>query len=190
MPPLRLPATPAAFSLLLGAALLLISCGDDVGPGGPLIDPGGQQDPDIVAVSVDGGAETVHKEASGAPAITCDPRVDWFLWQVTCYDNYTNGSGPNGYDFFFGILFPFSDPFTVGTYTVQGDGLEVHFNNGTRYLAHPNADSTDGTVVVTRADDRIEGTFTATAIDYETQTTTITLTGHFSVKAGYSMSCP
>jgi len=44
--------------------------------------------------------------------------------------------------------------------------------------------------VVTRADDRIEGTFTATLVDYDTQTQYITLTGHFNIKAGYSMSCP
>jgi hypothetical protein len=98
------------------------------------------------------------------------------------------GTGPNGYDFFFGFLFPMAD--SVGTYTVQGDELEAHFHsNGTRYLAHPNADTTDGTVVVTRSDDRIEGTFSVTVVEYP-GTALLPITGRFSVDGGYSMSCP
>lgn len=107
---------------------------------------------------------------------------------ASLYENFTNGTGPNGYDFFFGFLFPMAD--SVGTYTVQGDELEAHFHsNGIRYLAHPNADTTDGTVVVTRSDDRIEGTFSVTVVEYP-GTATMPITGRFSVDGGYSMSCP
>src|SRR5262245_22942985 len=185
MPRFRFPAIPT-LALFLPAVLLLSSCGDGI-PNAPL-PPGRQQDPDIVALSIDGGAETTYVEASGAPAIACDPRVDWFLYQVVCYSHHTNGSGPNGYDFFFGFLFPLMDG--VGTYTVQGDKLEAHFYyNGTRYLAHPNVDTSDGTVTVTRSDDRIDGTFSVTVVEYQ-GTTTLPLTGHFSVHSGYSTSCP
>ena len=187
MRPFRLPATPAAFALLLGGVLAL-SCGGDDGPN-PLISPGGQQDHDFIALSVAGGPEIVHTEGSGMPGVACDPRVDWYLYQVLLYDHYTNGSGPNGYDFFFGLAF-FGLADSVGTYTVHGNDLEAHFNNGTRYIAHENVAASDGTVVVTRSDDRIEGTFTVTAVDFETQTTSITLTGRFSVGSGYSMTCP
>ena len=105
MQPFRLPATPFATSLLLGAVLVLSSCGNDGIPNTPPGPGPVGRDPDFVAISVAGGAETAHTEASGLPAIACDPRVDWFLYQVVLYDNYTNGSGPLGYDFFFAIFF-------------------------------------------------------------------------------------
>ncbi|MGH2570764.1 MAG: hypothetical protein ACRDGR_06040 [bacterium] len=184
---IRVPATLVAFAFLLGGLLALGSCGGDGGPSTP-ISPGGQLDPSFVALSIDGGPEITHMEASGMPATACDPRVDWYFYQVLLYENFTNGSGPNGYDFFFGFLFPLAD--SVGTYTVQGDELEAHFHsNGTRYLAHPNADETDGTVVVTRSDDRIDGTFSVTVVEYQ-GTTTLPITGRFSVDSGYSASCP
>ena len=182
--PFRSRVTPAAFALLLCGAILVGSCGGD-GPITPLL-PGERQDRDFVALSVAGGAETTYAEGSGTPAVACDPRVDWFLYQVVMYSNYTNGPGPNGYDSFFGILFPLMDG--VGTYTVQGDHVEVYFYNGTRYAANRNLTTSDGTVVVTRSDDRIEGTFTVTVVDLQ-ETTSFTLTGHFGVSAGYSASC-
>jgi hypothetical protein len=184
---IRVPATPVALTLLLGGLLALGSCGGDGGPSTPIL-PGGQSDPSFVALSIDGGPEVIHTEASGMPAAACDPRVDWYLYQVLLYEDFTNGGGPNGYDFFFGFLFPFAD--SVGTYTVQGDELEAHFHsNGTRYLAHPNAETTDGTVVVTRSDDRIDGTFSVTVVEYP-GTATLPITGRFSVDSGYSTSCP
>jgi len=183
----RLPATPVAFALMLGGLLTLGSCGSDDGPSGPIL-PGPKPDPSFVALSINGGPEITHTEGSGLPATACDPRVDWYLYQVLLYENFTNGAGPNGYDFFFGFLFPLAD--SVGTYTVQGDKLEAHFYyNGTRYLAHPNVDTSDGTVTVTRSDDRIDGTFSVTVVEYQ-GTTTLPLTGHFSVHSGYSTSCP
>ena len=57
------------------------------------------------------------------------------------------------------------------------------------YLAHPNADTTNGTVVVTRSDDRIEGTFSVTVVEYP-GTALLPISGRFSVDGGYSMSCP
>src|SRR5262249_11844669 len=128
-------------------------------------------------------------EGSGEPAIACDPRVDWFLYQVVAYSHYTNGAGPNGYDDFFGILFPLMDG--VGTYTVHGSNAEAHLlYNGVRYFAMPTVMSSDGSIVVTRSDDRIEGTFAVTVVDAQQLTTSIHLTGHFSVHAGYATSCP
>ena len=183
----RLPATPAAFAFLLGGLLALGSCGGVDVPNTP-IPPGSETDPSFVALSIDGGPEITHTEASGLPATACDPRVDWYLYQVLLYENFTNGTGPNGYDFFFGFLLPLAD--SVGTYTVQGDDLEAHFHyNGIRYLAHPNADVSDGTVVVTRSNDRIDGTFSVTVVEYQ-GTTTLPITGRFSVDSGYSTSCP
>lgn len=178
------PATSRAFSLLLVGALALCSCGDGSSPNMP---PGVPPDRDFVALSVGGVAEIMHAEGSGAPSIACDPRVDWFASQVVLYENYTGGTGPSGYDFFFGILFPTVD--AVGTYSVHGDNLQAFLDIGTRYVAGPLAAASDGTVVVTRSDDRIEGTFTITVVD-SAQTSALTLTGRFGVDSGYSTSCP
>ena len=184
---IRVPATSFTFAVMFGGLLALGSCGGDDGPSTP-IPPGSGPDPSFVTLSINGGPEITHTEASGLPATECDPRVDWYLYQVLLYENFTNGTGPNGYDFFFGFLFPLAD--SVGTYTVQGDELEAHFHyNGIRYLAHPNADVTDGTVVVTRSDDRLDGTFSVTVVEYQ-GTTTLPITGRFSVDSGYSTRCP
>ena len=56
-------------------------------------------------LSLNGGPQTTYTEASGLPSIDCDPRVDWTFNQVVGWANYTNGSGPNGYDLFFEIMF-------------------------------------------------------------------------------------
>jgi hypothetical protein len=181
---IRVPAARAAFVLLLGGLLVLGSCGGDDGPSFP-IPPPRDPDPSYFVLSIDGGPEITYTEVSGSTA--CDPRVDWYLYQVHVYQNFTGGSELNGYNFFFGFLFPFAD--SVGTYTVQGDEIEAHYwpNRTTRYLAHPNVDTTDGTVVVTRSDDRIEGTFNVMAVEYQ-GTTMIPITGRFSVENGWS--CP
>lgn len=134
-----------------------------------------------------GGPETTYTEGSGAPAIECDPRIDWYFSQVHLYANYTNGSGPNGYDYYFGIVFPFRDG--VGTYSVHDDSLMVSFQPGPRYIATALVPAADGTVVVTRSDDRIQGTLTFSLVEYPQQSTTIDVAGRFDIKSGYS-SCP
>ena len=124
---------------------------------------------------------------AGAPAIECDPRIDRYFYQVHLYANYSGGGGPNGYDYYFGILFPFRD--SVGTYTVHDDSLMVSYQPGPRYMAGPLVPTSDGTVVVTRSDDRIQGTFTATLVDLQQSSSSIALTGRFDIKSGYS-HCP
>ena len=186
MCPFRFPATPTVFSLLLGALLAVSSCGGDSGPATPTPPDPRLPDPDTFTLSVAGGPETTYTEGSGT-TIDCDPRIDWYFSQVHLYANYTNGSGPNGYDYYFGILFPFRDG--VGTYTVHDDSLYVSFQPGPRYIATPLVPTADGTVVVTRSDDRIEGTFNMTLVEYPQQSTTTTVTGRFNIDSGYS-NCP
>ena len=140
-----------------------------------------------MTLSVNGGVPTTHTEASGLPSVDCDPRVDWAFDQVVGWANYTDGSGPNGYDLFFEIMFPAVD--TVGTYTVQGNALQAMFYNGEFYTASPLRPATSGTVQVTRSDSRIEGTFTITAVD-SLGTTSVDFAGSFGVDSGFSLSCP
>ena len=142
---------------------------------------------DFFTVSVNGGTETVYTEASGLPSIDCDPRVDWAFSQVIGWADFTNGSGPNGYDLFFNIMFPNID--SVGTYTVQGDNLQALVYNGELYTCSPVYPTSAGTVQVTRSDSRIEGTYAITAID-SLGTTSVNFAGTFGVDNGFSLSCP
>ncbi len=162
--------------------VLLISCGG--GEDDPL-SPGGSGS-DFVTMAVDGGNEGTYAEASGLPSIDCDPRVDWGFSQVILWNDHTNGSGPNGYELFFEIMFPNVDD--VGTYTVHGDMLQALFYDGINYSASPLMDTSNGSVTVTRSDTRIEGTYTLTVVD--AQGNTKTLAGSFSVENGFSLSCP
>ena len=103
---------------------LVTSCGGSDGPTNPnqpdLPVSGG--DGDTMVLSIDGAPNASYQEASGLPEIDCNPRVDWGFSQVVLWDDFTGGSGPNGYDKFFFIMFPNND--AVGTYTVQGDLLQ------------------------------------------------------------------
>jgi hypothetical protein len=78
----------------------------------------------------------------------------------------------------------------IGTYSVHGDALQSFFHyTGVDYSASPLVATSGGTAVVTRSDDRIEGTFTVTVVD-ASQTTTLELSGWFEVDRGFSVSCP
>jgi hypothetical protein len=174
-------------SLAIGTPIVLASCGDDnpsspAGTGNPPTGSG-----DFMTLSVNGGPQTTYTEASGLPSVDCDPRVDWASNQVVGWANYANGNGPNGYDLFFEIMFPAVD--TVGTYTVQGGNLHAMFYNGDFYTASPTRPATSGSVLVTRRDWRIEGTFSITALDSD-GTTSVHFAGSFGVDDGFSLSCP
>lgn len=162
----------------------LCSCGDEEEPSAP-VDPG-PQGRDFLGVSVDGGTEITYIEASGLPDIDCDPRVDWSASQVILWDDFTDGSGPSGYELNFEVMFPLVDG--VGTYTVHGDYIQVFFYNGTSYMASPVLASSNGTVTVTRSDDRIEGTYIVTVVNAD-ETDSIALSGHFGVGRGFALSC-
>jgi hypothetical protein len=137
---------------------------------------------------MNGGSEAQYMEASGLPSIDCDPRVDWGANQVILWDDFTNGSGPNGYELFFEIMFPAAD--SVGTYTVHGDYLQALLHhNGVNYTASPLFSTSSGNVDVTRSDSRIVGDYTITVVDAD-ETTSVTVTGHFGVDRGFSLSCP
>jgi len=77
----------------------------------------------------------------------------------------------------------------VGTYTVHGESFQTLFHNGADYSASPIMDTSSGTVVVTRSDTRIEGTFNIVVVD-AAETTSLTLTGSFGIQKGFSLSCP
>jgi hypothetical protein len=174
-------------ALLTGSVALFWSCGGGsegtTGTGGG----GGNSNADWITLSVDGAPEVTYTEASGLPAIDCDPRVDWGANQVVFWQNFTAGNGPNGYERFMDVLFPAVD--TVGTYTVQGDYCQVLFYNGINFGAGPQWNTSTGTVQVTRSDTRIEGTYTFVVVDVD-ETTSHTLTGSFGIDAGFSLSCP
>ena len=183
--------TPRIFKALLVLSLVVVmpivlaSCGGDAtgpitGTGNPPIPNG-----DFFTMSINGGAQTTYTEASGLPTIDCDPRVDWAFSQVFGLANYT-GSGPNGYNMSFGIVFPAD---TVGTYTVQADNIQALIYNGEFYAASPILPASSGTVQITRADSRIEGTFTITAVD-TLGTNPVNFAGSFGIDAGFSLSCP
>jgi len=174
------------------AAIVLPGCGSDddtpqnpAGGGGP--DPVGANGDEIV-FAMDGDPPRSFVEASGLPDIDCDPRVDWAANQIALWYDFTDGSGPNGYELFLDIIFPNNDD--VGTYTVHGDSLQaILYANGVNYAASPIVGASSGTVTVTRSDERIEGTFTITLVDEGGQNT-VTLTGSFAVDGGWSLSCP
>ena len=173
---------------MTAATAFSVSCGGD-GPGGPA---GGTTDQtqggpssDFLTVSANGGAATKYTEKSGLPDIDCDPRVDWAFNQIVGWADFTNGPGPNGYDLMMDIMFAAKD--TVGTYSVQGDFVQVLIYNGTFYTASPVFGTTSGTVVVTRADTRIEGTYDVTASD--SSGTLVDFSGSFGVASGFDLDC-
>lgn len=173
-------------TILLGAAALASCGGDNTSSPGPAktAPPGGTGD--ILTMSVNGGPTTVYAEKSGLPSIDCDPRVDWAFSQVVGWANFVGGAGPNGYELFIDIMFPLED--TVGTYTVQGDFVQVLVYNQQYYTASPAYPATSGTVEVTRADTRIEGTYDVVAAD-SAGTVFVTFAGTFDVARGVSLSC-
>ncbi|MDH3214861.1 MAG: hypothetical protein OEN01_01055 [Candidatus Krumholzibacteria bacterium] len=183
----RIVKTISDVTLVLSFLIPLGSCGGDGGSQGTTAVNGGDAGGDFVKLSLDGGTESTHNEASGLPNIDCDPRVDWAFSQVVLWDNHTGGSGPNGYELFLEIMFPAVD--TVGTYTVHGDSFQALFYNGVNYAASPLFSTSAGTVNVTRSDARIEGTYNITVVDMG-ETASINLTGSFGIDAGFSLSCP
>ena len=138
---------------------------------------------DFVKLSIDSGAENTFSEAYSA-VIVCEPRVDWASNQVILYDNYI---GSEQWDMIFDIMF-LND--AVGSYdiTASADGIQAIFmNGGVNYTANFATVGSSGTVNVTRSDERIEGTFTITAVDAGSNP--ITLSGSFGVESGNSLSC-
>jgi hypothetical protein len=167
---------------------MLGSCGNDGESQTPINPGGGLGDEDFVRLSIGGAPEVLLTEASGLPSIDCDPRVDWASYQVVLWDDFTSGSGPNGYDLFFELMFPVNDD--VGTYTVHGSSMQaLLYDNGVNYSASPLIGASNGTVDVTRSDTRIEGTFTFTLTD-ATGTLSVAVSGSFGVEGGWSLSCP
>lgn len=160
------------------------SCGDEgvqsIAP------PPNHQGTDFVTLSRDGGAEVGVHEASGLPNIDCDPRVDWGYSQIVMWKGYTGAAG-TGYETVFDIMFPLAD--SVGTYTVHDNSLQAYYHDGVDYMASPIHATSAGTVVVTRSDSHIEGSFDFTLVD-ASETTTISLAGTFGVQRGFSLSCP
>jgi len=186
----RIAVSILLLALFVICSMVIGSCGGDDPPAsttGVVLDPGGGPDDDFIVLTVDGGAESTYIEASGLPTIDCEPRVDWGASQVILWDDFTSGSGPNGYALFFEIMFPAVD--TVGTYTVQGDFLQALYYSGEYYSAGPFTNGTSGTVQVSRSDTRIEGIYDITVVD-SAQTTSVRLNGEFGVDKGFSLSCP
>jgi len=175
-------------ALVAAAMVVVASCGGgDIGSPGGTIKPPPTGGGDFAMISVNGAPQTVYTEASGLPSIDCDPRVDWAFSQVIGWANFTGGSGPNGYELFFDFMFPAAD--TVGTYTVQGDNMQAMFYNNEYFMASPIIPTSSGTVQVTRADTRIEGTFTIVAVD-SLGTTQVSFDGSFGIDKGISLICP
>jgi hypothetical protein len=112
--------------------------------------------------------------------------VDWAFNQVILYDTYI---GNGQWDMVFDIMFGISDAVGIYDITVQADGLQVAFMDGSvNYISNFITVGSSGTVNVTRSDSRIEGTFTITAVDAGSNP--ITLSGSFGVDSGNSLSCP
>lgn len=172
-------------------AVVFAACGGDDAPQAPSGPGGGPSPPvtgDVIVVAIDGGPVSTITEASGLPTIDCDPRVDWSSNQVVMWNEFSGGSGPNGYDVFLDIMFAATD--TVGTYTVHDDFCQaLYYSGGVNYAASPLLPTSDGTVTVTRSDTRIEGTFSLTVVD-ATGGAPIALSGSFGVDAGFSIVCP
>jgi hypothetical protein len=171
-------------SLLLSLIFLIGCGGGGSGSGGNSDGNGTSGSGDFVMLSIDSGAENTFAEAFSA-VIVCEPRVDWAFNQVVLYNNYL-GNGQWG--MLFDIMFGISD--AVGSYDItdQSDGLQVVFmNSNVNYTANFVTAGSSGTVNVTRSDTRIEGTFTITAVDANSNP--ITLSGSFGVDSGNSLSC-
>lgn len=152
-----------------------------------VIPPGPTVNDDFLTESRDGGPEVTYIEASGLPAIDCDPRVDWGADQVVIWHTFTGVGTINGYEHFLEIMFPVTD--TVGVYTVQGDYLQALLFDGKFYSASPLATGSHGSVQVTRSDTRIEGTYALTVLD-SALTDSLQLNGRFGVDHGFSLTCP
>jgi len=169
---------------ILMILFLASGCGGGGGNGGESSDGNGNSGSgDFVRLSINSGTENTYTEAFSAD-IVCEPRVDWASNQVILYDNYL-GSGQWG--MLFDIMF-IND--AVGTYdiTVQADAIQAVFMNGSvNYTANFITAGSSGSVNVTRADTRIEGSFTITAVDADSNP--ITLSGSFGVDNGNSLSC-
>jgi hypothetical protein len=181
-------AKPIVVFIVLVLPMAAGSCKDsDLSAPQNVIPPGPTVDDDFITQSIDGGPESTFIEASGLPNIDCDPRVDWGAYQVVLWHTFTGVGAVNGYDHFFEIMFPVAD--SVGTYTVQGDFLQALFFEGKFFTAGPQVPTSHGTVVVTRSDSRIEGTYALTVID-SAGTDSLRLSGEFGVDNGFSLSCP
>jgi hypothetical protein len=169
---------------ILVILFLASGCGGGGGNDGENSDGNGSSGSgDFVRLSIDSSAENTYTEAFSA-AIVCEPRVDWASNQVILYDNYI---GAGQWDMIFDIMF-ISD--AVGTYdiTAQADAIQAVFMNGSvNYIANFVTVGSSGTVNVTRSDTRIEGTFTITAVDADSNP--ITLSGSFGVDSGNSLNC-
>lgn len=171
----------ACFSLALASG-----CKDDSPTvADPNLDP--SPNVDFLTLSENGKTPVMHREASGLPDIDCEPRVDWAASQVVMWDHFSGNGGASGYDLLVDIMFPVVDD--VGTYTVHEDFLQAVYYQGETYLANPILAASNGTVIVTRSDSRIEGSYDVTVVD-STQTKSIRLTGTFGIDAGWSLTCP
>jgi hypothetical protein len=139
---------------------------------------------DFVKLSINSSTENTYTEAYSAE-IVCEPRVDWAFNQVILYDNYI---GTGQWDMLFDIMFGISDAVGIYDITDREDAIQAIFmNNNVNYTANFVTVGSSGTVNVTRSDTRIEGTFTITAVDIDSNP--ITLSGSFGVDNGNSLSC-
>ena len=179
-------------ALVVGVFIIAIACGGGGSSNDGIANIGENTDGnsssgsgDFIKLSIDSGVENTFTEAFSA-AIVCEPRVDWAFNQVILYDTYI-GNGQWG--MIFDIMFGISDAVGIYDITVQEDGLQVAFMDGsTNYIANFITAGSSGTVNVTRSDSRIEGTFTITVVDAGSNP--ITLSGSFGVDSGNSLSCP
>ena len=140
---------------------------------------------DFLKLTVDVEAESTYSEAFD-PDIVCDPRVDWASSQTILWNNHL---GSSNWELIFDIML-LND--AVGTYdvTVAADGVNISYilNTVQQYYANFSLSNSTGTVIVTRSDTRIEGTFNIVVVDAG-NSNPITLAGSFGVEKGNSLSC-
>jgi len=146
---------------------------------------------DWLELSVNGGPALRYVEASGllgAPAVACDPRIDWAAKQVVLLDEYVGGAG-TGWRTWLGLMFPSVD--AVGTYTVATELMQAFYDTGAgSFQAIPLPGTlSSGSATVTRSDTRIVGSFAFQLVDGSNRLGP-TIRGQFDVKAGVATSCP
>lgn len=171
---------------LLFLSFAVVSCGgSSEGDGGNGGNGGGGGGGDFVTLSIDGGTEDTYTEAHDS-AIECDPRVDWASSQIILYNNYL---GSSDWEFVFDIMLINDE---VGTYDVAtpADGVNVVYilDELTQYYANFSLSNSSGTITITRADSRIEGTFDVVVVDSD-DGNPISLSGSFGVDSGNTLSC-